>query len=155
MAWGRCAEASHLLASASAVRRGTSCGLVSSVDRCRDGFDLDELIRIAENSDTHERARYVVWTEGIAVDRPSVDEVALLGGCDENACAQDITEFGPCRSQSSNEVLHRFAGLRCIVSNSSRAAIEVQRADAGAEDEARLSGSRGGGGILRNVGKVS
>jgi hypothetical protein len=54
------------------------CGLILSFEYCRDGFDLNELIRVAENGDSHEGARCVVLAEGPTDDRPSVDEVALL-----------------------------------------------------------------------------
>jgi hypothetical protein len=44
---------------------------------------------------------------------------------------------------------------RGVVSDSGRAAIEVQRAGPGEEDEARFGGSGGDVGILRHVGEIS
>jgi hypothetical protein len=125
-----------------------------SVDYGRHGFDFYKLVGVAKHSDSHECARYIVLAERLSNDRPCVGEVALLGGCHEDASVQDVFKLGSCRFQGGMEVLHSFAGLRGVVSDSSRAAIEVQRAGPGEEDETRFGGSGCGVGILRNVGKV-
>jgi len=67
---------------------------VLSVDYRRDGFDLDQLIRAAQNSDAHERARHVMPTESLPNDRPRLDQVALIGRRNENSRAQHVLELG-------------------------------------------------------------
>jgi NADH:ubiquinone oxidoreductase subunit B-like Fe-S oxidoreductase len=52
----------------------------------------------------------------------------------------DVIVLGSCRLQGGTEVFHGLASLRGVVSDSSRAAIEVQRAGAGEEDKARFGG---------------
>ena len=90
--------------------------------------------------------------KGPANDCPSLDEVALIRGGDENSCAQDIIESGARCMQGNNEVFHRLAGLRRVVSDSCGASIEIERAGAGQKDEARLSGSCCRVGVLSHIG---
>jgi hypothetical protein len=45
-----------------------------------DGFDLDELVRIAEDGDAQQSARRVMRPEGRAHDIPDDDQVGPLAG---------------------------------------------------------------------------
>ena len=92
---------------------------------------------------------------GLANDYPGHDEIALIRGGDENSCAQNIIKSGACCMQGNNEIFHRLAGLRLVVSDFCSAAIQIKRVSAGQKDEARLSGSRCRVGILSHIGKLS
>lgn len=83
-----------------------------SVEHSRRGFDLDELMVVAERGDAEQRARGIVIAERVTDDLPGRHEVGLVGGSDQYAGGDDIFERCARVAEGDLHVLDALRGLR-------------------------------------------
>jgi hypothetical protein len=82
-----------------------------------DRFDFDQLISVAENSDTEQRARRVVIAEVTADDPPGSQEILLPLRRDVDRCLHDVFELGSSGTQGDPKVHHDLFRLACEISS--------------------------------------
>jgi len=119
-----------------------------------DCFDLDELVSVAQNSYTDERAGRVVIPETASYDLPGCDEILLSLRRDVDHRLHDVAEVGTRCAKSELEVRHDLLCLTLDVSDGHDVPCGVERASACGEDQTRYSTCDGRIGIRDAVGEV-
>ncbi len=120
---------------------GTLTGRSWSVDNRCDCFDLHELVPVAQNRDSHERTWNALVPECVTNYVPDRHQVGLVGGGNEDACADHVFQARAGCFQGNVHVLDRFGGLGRVVADSGGRSVLVQGAGLRQEDEACIAGA--------------
>jgi len=114
--------------------------------RNRDGLDLDELARVAEDSYAEQRARRVVIAEEAGYLIPGGDQVTAIAAGDVHGRLKHIADRRPGLLQGDPQVPQCLAHLRADIAQGDHLPLLIERAGARREDK-DVPGSLGRVGI--------